>query len=133
MSSDQREAMKDYETMVIVDAMISDEAIAREISSIRERIEGKGEIIRIDEWGKRKMAYQINKKSHGFYSVFYYKAESTVVAELEKNFRINENILRWLTLADYPRSEKPYGADSDLLDDDVKAVIDEDVLDEGDE
>ena len=38
----------------------------------------------------------------GFYAFFYYKAEASVIEELEKNFRINENILRWMTLADHP-------------------------------
>ena len=105
--------MTDYETMVIVDAMISEDAISKELSAIETILKGKGEIKRIDNWGKRKMAYEINKKSHGHYTVFFYKAESDIVETLEKDFRINENILRWITLADQPMSEVPRDDDGE--------------------
>lgn len=94
--------MRQYETALIVDAMISEDAIAAELSRVEETIKAAGEIIKIDTWGKRKMAYDIRKKSHGYYAFFYYKAEAHVIEELEKNFRINENILRWMSLADHP-------------------------------
>jgi small subunit ribosomal protein S6 len=107
--------MTDYETMVIVDAMISEEAISKELSAIETILKEKGEIKRIDNWGKRKMAYEINKKSHGHYTVFFYQASTDVVETLEKDFRINENILRWITLADQPMSDVPRDDDdSDL-------------------
>jgi|TARA_B110000483_G_scaffold242024_1_gene326559 small subunit ribosomal protein S6 len=94
--------MRQYETAVIVDAMISEDAIAAELKRVEETINEAGEIIKIDTWGKRKMAYDIRKKSHGFYAYFYYKGESSIIEELEKNFRINENVLRWMTLVDHP-------------------------------
>jgi small subunit ribosomal protein S6 len=99
---DQRDIMSHYETMIIVDAMISEDAIEREIKKIEARIEAQGQIIKTDIWGKRKLAYDIRKKSHGFYAVIYYNAPTTIIAELERDFRINENILRWITLADQP-------------------------------
>ena len=52
--------------------------------------------------------YQINKKTHGFYVIFYYKAESSVVSTLEAAFKLNDNVLRWMTLVDYPMSEIVY-------------------------
>jgi small subunit ribosomal protein S6 len=109
--------MNQYETMVIVDAMISDDAINKEIEAISATITADGgEISRLDDWGKRKMAYPIKKKSHGYYSVFYYTANAEVPNLLEKNFRINENVLRWLTLKDHPVSE-PINTDG-ILDED---------------
>jgi small subunit ribosomal protein S6 len=103
--------MKQYETMVIVDAMISDDAIQQELNAIQQKIETQGEILRIDDWGKRKMAYAINKKTHGHYAVFYFKAAPTIVKELESAFRLNESVLRWLTLVDQPMTEVIYGED----------------------
>lgn len=94
--------------MVIIDAMISDDAIQAEIQKINDTIVASGEILRRDDWGKRKMAYQINKKTHGFYVIFYYKAESSVVFTLEAAFKLNDNVLRWMTLVDYPMSEIVY-------------------------
>ena len=100
--------MRQYETMVIVDAMISDEAIDAEVQGMASIISTGGETLRRDDWGKRKMAYSINKKTHGYYVIFYYKAEVSVVAALEAAFKHNENLLRWMTLVDYPMTEIIY-------------------------
>ncbi|MDR1759615.1 MAG: 30S ribosomal protein S6 [Fibrobacter sp.] len=100
--------MKQYETMVIIDAMISDEAIASEVQAISDKISQAGEVIRRDDWGKRKMAYQIKKKTHGYYVIFYYKADVAVISALETAFKLNENILRWMTLVDYPMTDIVY-------------------------
>ncbi len=91
-----------YETVVVVDAMIPDESIQSEFDAISKLIESQGKLIRMDRWGKRRLAYSIRRKSHGEYAVFYYEVGSALPAELEKRFRINENILRWLTIADNP-------------------------------
>jgi len=104
--------IKDYETMVVIDAMISDEAIEAEISSVEKKIlSHSGEVKRCDKWGKRKLAYTIRKQTHGFYVIFYYKANSDIVLDLERGFNINTNILRFLTLADYPMTEIIYNQD----------------------
>lgn len=103
--------MRQYETMVIIDAMISDDAINAEIENIATMITNGGEILRRDDWGKRKLAYSIKKRQHGFYVIFYYKAEAAVVAAMEAALKLNENVLRWMTLADYPMSEIVYNQD----------------------
>ena len=101
--------MRQYETMVIIDAMISDDAINAEVENIASMItNGGGEILRRDDWGKRKLAYSIKKRQHGFYVIFYYKAEAATVASMEAALKLNENVLRWMTLADYPMSEIVY-------------------------
>ena len=91
-----------YETVVVVDAMIPDESIQSEFDAISKFIETQGKLIRMDRWGKRRLAYSVRKKSHGEYAVFYYEESGALPAELEKRFRINENILRWLTVANNP-------------------------------
>ena len=104
--------MRQYETMVIIDAMISDDAINAEVENIGAMItNGGGEILRRDDWGKRKLAYSINKRQHGYDVIFYYKAEASVVANMEAALKLNENALRWMTLADYPMSEIVYNQD----------------------
>lgn len=111
-AKDQRDLiMRQYETMVIIDAMISDDAIKAEIETIAAAITKGGEIVRRDDWGKRKLAYSINKRQHGFYVIFYYKAEVATVAAMEAALKLNENVLRWMTLADYPMSEIVYNQD----------------------
>ena len=96
--------MQNYETMVIVDAMITEDAVEREIAKIESVITSNGTMIKVDRWGKRKLAYEINKKTHGVYVVFYYEADAAknVNDLMEQDFRINDNVLRWLTLSDQP-------------------------------
>lgn len=94
---------KPYETVIVVDAMIPDESIASEFDAIGKLIESQGKLVKLDRWGKRKLAYSIRKRTHGEYAVFYYEAGSgALAAELDKRLRINENVLRWLTVADNP-------------------------------
>ncbi|MFA6835800.1 MAG: 30S ribosomal protein S6 [Fibrobacteraceae bacterium] len=100
--------MRQYETMVILDAMLSDDVIASEVQSFADKITSAGEILRRDDWGKRKLAYSIKRKTHGYYVIFYYKAESSVVANLESMFKLDENVLRWMTLVDYPMTDIIY-------------------------
>ena len=59
----------------------------------------------------RKLAYTIKKRQHGYYVIFYYKAEAAVVANMEAALKLNENALRWMTLVDYPMSEIVYNQD----------------------
>ena len=119
--------MRQYETMVIIDAMISDDAIQAEIQKINDTIVASGEILRRDDWGKRKMAYQINKKTHGFYVIFYYKADSSVVSTLEAAFKLNDNVLRWMTLVDYPMSEIVYDQNQVQTSEEITPIDAEDV------
>jgi small subunit ribosomal protein S6 len=94
---------KPYETVIVVDAMIPDEAIASEFDAVAKLIDSQGKMVKLDRWGKRKLAYTIRKRTHGEYAVFYYEAGSgALAAEIEKRLRINENVLRWLTIADNP-------------------------------
>ena len=102
--------VKPYETVVLVDAMIPDESIASEFDAVAKLIETQGKLVKVDRWGKRRLAYSIRKRTHGEYAVFYYDSDAALPAELEKRFRINENVLRWLTVADNPigvPSDKP--------------------------
>ena len=83
--------------------MIPDESITSELDAIGKLIETQGKMVKLDRWGKRKLAYTIRKRTHGEFAVFYYESETGgLSAELDKRLRINENILRWLTVADNP-------------------------------
>jgi small subunit ribosomal protein S6 len=97
--------MQNYETMVILDAMITEDAVEREIKKIEAVIEANGTVSSVDRQGKRKLAYEIRRKTYGVYVVFYYNSSENVNGLLEKDFRLNENILRWITLADQPLPE----------------------------
>jgi small subunit ribosomal protein S6 len=113
---------KFYETVVVVDAMIPDESITSEFDAITKQIEAQGKILRVDRWGKRKLAYPIKRRSHGEYAVFYYESGPALPAEIEKRLRINENALRWLTVAENPIGLPPERVEEEAKTDETESI-----------
>lgn len=100
-----------YETVVLIDATLEDAAIEALVKKTQDYIAARGEIVRVDRWGKRRMAYEINGKSHSEYVVYYYRGVSgEAVAELERSLRLDENVLRYLTVVDNPCGLPPEAA-----------------------
>ena len=86
--------MNKYELAVVVSAKLEDEARAEVIEKVKTMITRfGGNVTDVDEWGKRRFAYEIQKMKEGFY---YFEAESTVPAEVEQRIRIMDNVLRYL-------------------------------------
>lgn len=86
-----------YECTLIIDGGLQDEAIASAMEMVREVISGKGGNIRsVLELGRRKMAYPINKKSIGYYAHIEFTAATSVIAEIEKVLRYEDDLLRYL-------------------------------------
>lgn len=84
-----------------MDPALGDEKAAEEISRAKSAIEAaKGEIVGIQKWGKRKLAYEIKKRREGIYAVIKFKGNGTVVSELERGFRLSEPVIRFLTVVD---------------------------------
>ncbi|MCQ2491832.1 MAG: 30S ribosomal protein S6 [Lachnospiraceae bacterium] len=91
--------MGKYELALVVNAKIEDDARAEVVGKIKAMIEGyNGVITNVDEWGKKKLAYEIQKMKEGYYYFIQFDAATTVPAELEARLRINENVLRFLCL-----------------------------------
>lgn len=87
-----------YETTVIIDPLLDQPKTDSIIEKYEEIIKTGGEIIETERWGKKRLAYMINKKPTGYYVHFRYEAEGNVPAELEREFNLNANIMRYLTL-----------------------------------
>ena len=86
---------KDYELMVILNPRLNaDEADALNESILTLVRDNGGEIIKTDPWGKKMLAYPINKVNEAYYYVNYFKLDSLAVKTLKRLFNINENILR---------------------------------------
>jgi len=90
--------MSKYETIVVLDGSLPQDAIEKESKKIEELLSANGKILKIDEWGKRVLAYQIKKKTTGFYVLFVYEYNGNAGKFIEDNFKFNENILRYLTV-----------------------------------
>jgi len=87
--------IRHYETMFIVKGTLTDEETQAQIAKVRSDIEKNGgEIIAYEDMGTKDLAYEIEKNKRGYYYVAYFTAPSESILELERNFNINESILR---------------------------------------
>ncbi len=89
-----------YETVFIMTPVLSEEQMKETVSKFEKILLDNGcELVHQENWGMRKLAYPIAKKSSGFYQLFEFKAESTFVKELEIQYKRDERIIRFLTVA----------------------------------
>ena len=89
--------MNKYELAVVVNAKLEDEERAAVIEQVKEYITRfGGNVTEVDEWGKRKLAYEIQKMHEGYYHFIRFEADGTCPGELEKRLRIMENVIRYL-------------------------------------
>jgi small subunit ribosomal protein S6 len=91
--------MNQYEVMYVIDAALEDSARVELINRFSDLVKKNGgEIDRVDEWGKRRLAYAINYKTEGYYVLMYIKAPSELPRELERNLQIADSVLRYLVV-----------------------------------
>lgn len=87
-----------YETVVIFDGSLSDDAIEKEHRNVEEFLKENTDFEKTVEWGKKNLAYEINKKKTGNYYLYIYKVEGNISEILNKRFRLNRKILRHMTV-----------------------------------
>jgi small subunit ribosomal protein S6 len=88
-----------YELTYIVNAVLSEEQIKDLVQRVTLYIsEGGGEVIEVDEWGSRRLAYPLQKKRNGYYVNMYFRATGSFISRMERTLEIDDNILRYLTL-----------------------------------
>ena len=91
--------MNQYETVFILTPVLSDVQMKETVEKCKGILAEQGaEIVNEENWGLKKMAYAIDKKSTGFYQLLEFKAEPTVVDKLEIGFRRDERVIRFLTV-----------------------------------
>ncbi len=115
--------MRRYETIVIVDPELTEE----KRSSLFERVQNiisshDGFLIEFDEWGAKKLAYEIKKKSRGYYTRIDYCGTGILVNEIERFFKINDSFLKYMTIL------LDKNADIDRIKEEIEAVEKEKAL-----
>lgn len=89
--------MNKYELAVVVNAKIEDDARVATVEKVKEYIARYGgTITNVDEWGKKRLAYEIQKMKEGYYYFIQFEADATAPAEIERHVRIMENVIRYL-------------------------------------
>jgi small subunit ribosomal protein S6 len=82
--------------MFIVDGTMPEEEATAVATTVQSFISSKGAILKADPWGRRRMAYPINKKQDGYYWVIAFECEPGEVDALKQQLRVNENVIRWM-------------------------------------
>jgi len=91
--------MNQYEVMYVIDPALEDSARTELINRFSDLVaKNGGEVDRVDEWGKRRLAYAIQYKTEGYYVLMYIKAPAELPREIERNMQISDSVLRYLTV-----------------------------------
>lgn len=91
--------MRVYETLFVLKPDLEKEAIEELVGKVKAVIEAAGEIVKVDEWGKRKLAYEIDKKyQEGFYVLVDFKSDNSVLDALDHLYKINEQFIRSIVI-----------------------------------
>lgn len=100
--------MKLYETTVIFDPGLEEARINEELDRVTGPIaQAGGEVVEVQRWGKKKLAYNIKKRRDGTYIHVKHKSPATLIAEMDRRFRLNESVLRHLTVLAPKESRRP--------------------------
>ncbi|MBC6696271.1 30S ribosomal protein S6 [Terrisporobacter mayombei] len=86
--------MKNYELVYVVRPNAEDEVKEAVLNKVQEVISANGEVEKVDTWGNKKLAYSIAKFTEGFYVLVNFKASADLPKELDRNLKINENVIR---------------------------------------
>ena len=92
------EKFNSYETLFIIDASLTEEAIKGLVDKFTALIAEHGKVSEVNEWGKRRLAYPINDKEEGYYVLVNFESQGNLPAELERIFGITEGIMRSIVI-----------------------------------
>ena len=90
---------KIYETTFIVNATLDDAQIDTVIEKVKDVIvKSGGDVRSLEKWGRKRLAYTVDKKNNGFYAFFEFKGPGDLIAKLDRHYQLDEHIIRYLTI-----------------------------------
>ena len=90
--------MNKYETVILISNKITEEQRKDVINKIKKLISAHGKVIKTEEIGERKLAYEIRKNSKAFYYVINFESDAGFISELERNYRITDEIIKFIVI-----------------------------------
>lgn len=90
--------MNKYESIIIINPSLEEQGIKEVITKFTDLINSNGKVENVDEMGRRKLAYEIQKHSEGYYVVYTFEANPELIAELERIYRITDSIMKFITI-----------------------------------
>jgi small subunit ribosomal protein S6 len=104
--------MRDYETIFILDPELDESQVKDEVAKIETLISGlKGEVMGTEAGGKRRLAYEIDGKREGYYTMISFRSEPSSLSELERSYKLNERVLRYIIVHAVKRQSGVAGQD----------------------
>ena len=95
----QASSQRMYETIFISPPSLSEEAVEKVIGEVQDTLSSRGaEVIRIEKWGRKRLAYPIRKHDEGWYVLMHVKGSGDALQEVERRMRISENVIKYLTV-----------------------------------
>jgi small subunit ribosomal protein S6 len=88
--------MTKYEAVYIIDPTLEEEQVKGIVEKFNNLVSQNGELENTEEWGKKKLAYEVQDQKEGYYVLMNFKANPDFPAELERNFKITEGVLKYL-------------------------------------
>jgi small subunit ribosomal protein S6 len=90
--------MNKYESVVIINPEVDEEGVKALENTFTDMINKNGKVSKVDELGKKKLAYEVKKCTEGNYVVFNFEAIPSLIAELERNYRITDEIIKFMVI-----------------------------------
>lgn len=90
--------MNKYESVIIINPVLDEKSIKELAERFSKIISENGKVTKLDFLGKKKLAYEIRKNNEGYFLVLYFDANSNVISELERNYRITDDVIKFMTI-----------------------------------
>ena len=108
--------MTKYETTFILDPGFDETRVNEEVERVTQWIQGLGgEVLEVQRWGKRRLAYEINRRRDGIYTLLLYEGPGSIVKEIERRMQLNESVMRVLTVMHVPPELTQARAEPELV------------------
>lgn len=90
--------MNKYESVIIINPNVEETALKELIEGFQNLINTDGKVENVNELGKKKLAYEIKKNKEGYYVVYDFEANPSLIAELERNYRITDEVIKFIVV-----------------------------------
>ena len=90
--------MNKYESVVIINPSVEEEKVKELSKKFTDLINNDGKVEKIEELGKKKLAYEVKKNKEGYYVVINFEADPNLITELERNYRIMDEVIKFITV-----------------------------------
>ena len=90
--------MNKYESVIIINPNVDEEGVKGLVKKFTDLINTDGKVEKVDELGRKKLAYEVQKNTEGYYVVFYFEANPNLISELERIYRITDEVIKFMTV-----------------------------------